>query len=180
MTLTRAFPTDLQIRADGRTVYGIAVPYDQPTDIRENGHRFSEVFRRGSFARTIAERAQKIKLLLNHDRLRLPVGRAELLREDAAGLYAEFRVSQTSDGDEALTLASDGTLDAFSIGFESVRDAWSKDRKSVERLEAKLREVSLVGFPAYSGALIGGVRADLPFLSQEAAKARLRLLTKES
>jgi HK97 family phage prohead protease len=181
MTLLRAFQTDFEVRADGRTVYGIAVPYDQAAEIREyNGARFTEIFRRGAFARTIAERASRIKLLLNHNRQALPVGRADVLREDGQGLYAEFRVSSTEAGDEALTLASDGTLDAFSIGFEPVRDNWSKDRKNVERLEAKLLEVSLVAVPAYQGALVGGVRADFPFLSQEAAKARLRLLTKES
>jgi HK97 family phage prohead protease len=180
MTLLRAFQTDFEVRADGRTIFGLAVPYNEAADIRErNGTRFMETFRRGAFSRTITERASKVKLLLNHNRQALPVGRAETLREDPQGLYAEFRVSKTEAGDEALTLAADGTLDAFSIGFEPVRDQWSKDRRSVERLEAKLMEVSLVAFPAYQGALVGGVRADAPFLSQEAARARLRLLTKE-
>ncbi len=38
--------TDLRIRGgDGRTISGIAVPYDEPTEIFEAGGRYTEVFR---------------------------------------------------------------------------------------------------------------------------------------
>ena len=54
--LCRASPVDLELRGDGRTVVGIAMPFDQPTEIREDGQTYTEVFRRGSFTKTIAER----------------------------------------------------------------------------------------------------------------------------
>lgn len=159
--INRAFHADLEVRGDGRTVVGIAVPFDAPAGIRDHSGEYVEVFRRGSFARTIAERGDRVKFLAQHDRRTLPLGRAQTLREDASGLYGEFRVSKTQHGDEALELIRDGALDAFSIGFRPVRDKWNNDRSMVERTEARLDEVSAVAFPAYDGALIAGVRSGL-------------------
>lgn len=160
-TLTRSFSTDLEVRgADGRTIVGIAVPFDVPAWI-DTLHAH-EVFRMGAFARTIAERADRVKLLAQHDTRSLPLGRATLLREDPAGLYLEGRVSRTTAGDEALELIRDGALDSFSIGFSPIAENWSRSGDLVERTEVALREVSVVAFPAYEGAAITAVRsADL-------------------
>lgn len=174
--LTRATPADLEIRGDGRTVVGIAVPFNAATPIQERGVRYIESFTRGSFAKSIAQRKVGVKFLAQHDRGSLPLGRAQLLREDAAGLYGEFRVSKTQAGDEALELIRDGALDAFSIGFSPIRDQWSPDRQSVVRVEARLHEVSAVSFPAYEGALIAGVRSLPETISVELARKRLQLL----
>jgi HK97 family phage prohead protease len=159
--LGRDYQADLEIRGDGRTVVGIAVPYDAPTPIRDHQGTYQEVFRRGAFAKTIQERASKVKLLAQHNRQNLPIGRPSLLREDATGLYMEARISATRDGDEILELVRDGVLDSFSVGFRPVQDRWNAARDFVERTEARLDEVSVVAFPAYDGALISGVRHDL-------------------
>ncbi|MBP7632268.1 MAG: HK97 family phage prohead protease [Acidimicrobiales bacterium] len=177
--LTRANPVDLEVRGDGRTVVGIAVPFDRSTPIRDASGSYDESFRRGAFARTIRERGDRVKFLAQHDRRSLPLGRAHMLREDAAGLYAEFRVSATTAGDEALELIRDGALDALSIGFRPIRDRWSADRSTVERLEVRLDEVSAVAFPAYSDALIAAVRSGLPTIPAEVARRRLALLTRK-
>lgn len=154
---------DLEIRGDGRTVYGLAVPYDQPAEIRDYQGSYTEVFRFGAFERTIAERGDRVKFLANHDRQKLPLGKALKLDEQPAGLVGEFRVSATPDGDAALELIRDGVLDSLSIGFKPVDtgDRWNTDRTLVERTEVALMEVSAVAFPAYDGALISGVRHDL-------------------
>lgn len=157
--INRAHQADLEVRGDGRTVVGIAVPYDAPTAIRDASGAYTEIFRRGAFAKTIIERGDRVKFLAQHDRRSMPLGKATLLREDAAGLYGEFRVSATAAGDEALELIKDGALDAFSVGFRPVKDRKNSDGTLVERLEAGLDEVSAVAFPAYDGALIAGVRA---------------------
>jgi HK97 family phage prohead protease len=171
--LSRAFgATDLEVRGDGRTLVGIAVPFDTPTWIGDLGAE--EVFRRGSFARTIRERADRVKILANHDRRSWPLGRATLLREDPTGLYLEARVSATAAGDEALELIRDGALDAFSVGFQSIDERWSRNGDLVERLEVALREVSVVAFPAYDDARIVAVRSATA--SEHASwRARLRL-----
>lgn len=156
--LRHDFRGDLEVRGDGRTVVGLAVPFDTPTVIREHGHVYDEVFRHGAFAQTIEKRADRVKFLLNHDRQALPLGRAVALREDTAGLVGEFRVSNTRAGDEALELIRDGALDGLSVGFVPVVDRGTPEGGFVERLEAKLIEVSGVAFPAYDGALIAAVR----------------------
>lgn len=152
------FAADLEVRGDGRNVYGLCVPYDSPTMIRENGTSYEEVFRMGAFARTIEERMSRVKFLVNHNRGALPLGPAQMLREDPAGLVGEFRVSKTAAGDEALELIRDGALDAFSVGFAPIVDRGTPTQGLVERIEAKLIEVSAVAFPAYDLATIGGVR----------------------
>ncbi|PBC57034.1 HK97 family phage prohead protease [Rhodococcus sp. ACPA1] len=173
---TSACDLDIRIPGDGRTVHGVCVPFDSPALINDRDGRYSETFTRGSFARTIRERgAGRVKFLALHDQRALPLGRATLLREDATGLYGEFRVSQTQSGDEALELVRDGALDAFSIGFEPVRNVWAKDMASVVRAEAKLLEVSVVAFPAFDGAAIAGVRHREPSLTIPNDIARRRL-----
>jgi HK97 family phage prohead protease len=159
MTLLHRFSqADLEVRGDGRTVYGLAVPFDTPTEIREHGRAYTELFRQGAFARTLNAGHDRIKLLVNHDRIgRLPIGKALTLREDRSGLVGEFRVSKTGDGDEALELVRDGVLDAFSVGFTPIQQ--NDTGTLVERTEVKLSEVSLVAFPAYTDAVVSGVRA---------------------
>jgi uncharacterized protein len=154
----RSSAADLEIRGDGRTVVGIAVPFGQPARIGgPNG--YAETFTHGSFTRTLTERGpERIKLLALHDDAALPLGRLSVAREDRSGLYIEGRVSQTQAGDEVLELVRDGALDAFSIGFVPVRDQWTQDRSAVTRQEVALREISIVAFPAFEGALISAVR----------------------
>ena len=56
-----------------------------------------------------------------------------------------------------LTLVRDGVLDSFSVAFRPVRDR--RENGVIVRAEASLSEVSLVGQPAYEGALVAGIRA---------------------
>jgi uncharacterized protein len=175
--LLRATPADLSIRGDhGRTVVGIAVPWDSPTEIRGEGRPYSEVWRRGSFSKSVAERANKVKTFAKHARGRLPIGRALLLRDDPVGLYSELRISATEAGDEVLELVRDGTLDGLSIGFSPIKDRWNTRRDVVERLEAALHEISVVDYPAFAGATITGVRGEQPRLSSTNALRRIQLL----
>lgn len=161
--LNRRFVADLSVRSDGegRTVSGICVPFDTPSLVSDGGPLYLEEFARGAFARTITERgAGAVKFLVQHDAQALPIGRAADLREDAAGLYGEFRVSRTAKGDEALELIRDGALDGLSIGFKPIAEAKGRSG-AVRRTEVKLREVSAVTFPAYDDARIAAVRGIL-------------------
>jgi Escherichia/Staphylococcus phage prohead protease len=167
---------------EGRTIHGLAVPYEQITDIRELDDRgqvvdYREKFTYGSFARSIRERGHKVRLLVGHDTRKLPVGRAVELREESNGLHAAFEVSDTSVGNDLLTLVRDGIADSFSIGFTPVRERWEGGVRI--HLEAMLREVSAVTFPAYPGAAIAGVRSQLT-IPKAVAERRLRLLELES
>jgi HK97 family phage prohead protease len=178
-TLHRAIPTELEVRGgDGRTVHGIVVPYDRPTDITEARGTYRERFARGAFNGQLADPAAigRVRLLSQHKRDTNPLGRAVELRDDTVGLVGAFRVSATQAGDEALELVRDGALDAFSIGFRPLGDEWNRDRTEVVRQRAQLHEVSLVTFPAYQDALVAGVRAGIRSVSPEDAARRFALL----
>lgn len=156
--LCRDFAADLEIRSDGtgRVIHGIVVPFGVSARVSDGGAPYMESFERGAFTKTLAERRSPVKLLSQHDH-RNPIGRAENMREDAAGLYGEFRVSNTSAANDQLELARDGVLDSFSVGFAPVNHV--KRGGTVVRTEVALREVSLVTFPAYEGAVVAGIRS---------------------
>ena len=153
----RSYVLDLERREEengGRTIYGIAVPYDKEQRIGKD----TEVFRKGAFAEVI-KAAHRVKLLRNH-KSESPIGRATLLRETDEGLYAEFKVSKTREGDDALELVKDGALDQLSIGFVPIKNRKREDGV-IERIKAHLAEVSLVTFGAYGDyAMVDGVRSD--------------------
>lgn len=166
---------------EGRTIHGIAVPYEQITTISERNERgqivdFREKFTYGSFARSIRERGHKVRLLIGHETRKLPVGQASDLHEERDGLHASFIVADTTDGNDLLTLVRDGVVDSFSIGFTAIRERWDGDVRV--HLEAGLREVSAVNWPAYPGAAIAGVRSEShsPVIPRSVAQARLSLL----
>jgi uncharacterized protein len=147
----RIAPVHLELRADGRTLVGTLVPYGQEARIG----KYTEKFVYGAFAD-----AEPVPLLAVHNHENLPLGLTRSLTETPSGLEAELRVSQTTAGDEALTLVRDGALSGLSIGFLPITDKWNAMRTVVERIKAKLVEVSLTSFPAYESARIMALRAD--------------------
>jgi HK97 family phage prohead protease len=154
------FP-DIQIsRAKGgqRIISGISVPFDTPTFIREFGYEYWEEIQRGAFAKSIAEAKSPFKLNMIHDRVRLPIGVALETREDAAGLYQEFKIAAVERGDEVLALLEDGVPLGLSIGAVGVKHNGDMATGRVWRTEVALKETSVVNEPAYPDARIMGVR----------------------
>lgn len=170
--LHRTFTPDIELlpRAkggDGRTVVGIAVPYDYPQPIPSEG--IVEQFARGAFNAQI-EAAHRIPYAREH----LPfggtlIGRVALLRDDAAGLYFEARISRTEKGDETLELIRDGALRDVSIGFREGQNRRLASSGHIERVTADLREIASVLEGAYGDA--AGVAAVRHV--EAAARARL-------
>ena len=150
---------DADTPGNGRGVYGIAVPFDTPASINDWQGTYRETFARGAFAKTIKEQGARIKLLAHHD-TRMLLGGAPHLVETDQGLEIEAQIARTRDGDDVLELIRAGALDSFSIGFSPVKggDKWNDDMNEVVRTAVRLHEVSLVPFPAYETALVGGTR----------------------
>jgi HK97 family phage prohead protease len=95
------------------------------------------------------------------------IGATKLLRDDAAGLYGEWRVSRTAMGDETLELVRDGALRELSVGFKERRNRMVADSGGpiTERIKADASEVAVVMAGAYGrqGAVMTGVRSlELP------------------
>jgi len=158
----RQYDATFEVRAegDGRTITGIAVPYDVEQRINPS---LVEVFRKGVF-RDVTRAANRVKLLFQH-KTDTPIGRATMLEERDGGLYGEFRISKTEAGDEALELIRDGVLSNLSVGFQPLKD--EKRGGVVNRIRAHLAEVSLVTFGAYGDA------ANIVAVRQEIEKPNL-------
>jgi uncharacterized protein len=155
----RVAPITLELREDGRTLAGLAMPYGTETRIG----RYTERFVYGAFADA---RPEDVPLLAVHDHESLPIGRALTLTETPAGLEAELRISQTRFGDDVLELVKDGAATGLSVGFVPVEDRWNRERTMVERVKARLMELSITAFPAYQDARIMAVRAGEPELTR--------------
>lgn len=156
--LYRSFAPDLEVKpgGDGRTVYGIAVPYGAPVRIDND---LVEQFARGAFNAQIRAPG-RVKFARDHVMLGgTLIGAASAMRDDAAGLYVEMRASHTPIGDETLELVKDGALDQLSIMFRE-RQNRRLAGGITERVKAHLAEVAVVMEGAYGElAMAAGVRS---------------------
>ena len=101
----------------------------------------------------------KIRLLSQHD-IKKPVGRmiaAEIREGD--GIYATFKLSRSSGGNDALIMAQEGLVTGLSIGAEILASKPSKDGHTVVS-SARLKEVSLVTVPAFASSEILEIAAE--------------------
>jgi len=171
--------SEVLLRADmaGRTIHGRIVPYGEVAEVNDGRGPYREQFAPGSLTRSIAERGHKLRLFVQHETRRLPIGKAVDLTERSDGVHGAFLVARTREGDDALELVDSGIVDGFSVGFAPIRER--REAGVTVRTEASLREVSLVHSPAYSGALVAGVRSANPRLSVELARRRLALIDKD-
>lgn len=149
------------VDTDQRTITGIAVPYNQEIAIANNTY---ERFQAGAI-----QTIEDVKLFWNHDE---PIGKVVEGRETDEGFEITAYISETPRGEEVLTLLRDGVLNKFSVGFIPVEN--ERDANVVVRTLVDLKEVSVVPFPAYSGANISEVREEVeidetaePLIEQE-------------
>jgi len=123
------------------------------------------VFERGSIA---IPDASKIKLLMQHDSTK-PVGRAMNFSDATDGIYASFKISGSTRGQDALVLAQENLVSGLSVGVDVTA---SKPMKGYLLVTAAvLKEVSLVESAAFSSAAVTDIAA---------AKAALEAATSNS
>jgi HK97 family phage prohead protease len=134
---------------DERTFEGYASTWD----LDQGG----DIIVKGAFAKTLMERASRVKVLYQHD---APIGKPVLMREDDIGLFVQGKVSKTQLGDEALELMRDGVIDQMSIGY-SIPTGKSEFNDQGIRIirELKLYEFSPVTFAMNDNAFITGVKS---------------------
>jgi len=100
----------------------------------------------------------KIKLLSQHD-LKKPIGRMTAAETRKDGIYATFKLSRSSGGNDALIMAQEGLVTGLSIGAEILESKPSKDGYTVVS-SARLKEVSLVTVPAFASSEILEIAAE--------------------
>lgn len=135
---------------DGRTITGLAVPFDTETEIIPG---FREKIARGAVNLDTMP-----ALFYRHSE---PIGVITAMSEQADGLMIEARVSDTALGRDAATLARDGAIKCLSIGFfeREYTDEITDDGATLRTQHSiDLREISLVPVPAYEDAKITAVR----------------------
>jgi HK97 family phage prohead protease/HK97 family phage major capsid protein len=142
---------DIELRLDDlaeRTVRGIAVPYNEGADI---GGQYVERFVPGAI-----DSVEDVKIFYGHDHKSLPVGLAISGRDTEAGYEVVAKISDTTLGNDVLTLMRDGVLNKFSVGFLPIEQ--TRDGNTVTRTKIALRELSVVNWPAFDNAIITDVR----------------------
>ena len=100
----------------------------------------------------------KIKLLSQHD-MKKPVGRMVTATVRRDGIYATFKLSRSTGGNDALVMAQEGLVSGLSIGAEIIASAPSRDGHTIVTA-AKLKEVSLVTEPAFKSAQVLEIAAE--------------------
>lgn len=148
--------------SQGRILTARALTYNTPYDVSDDGGRswYQEVWRAGVFTKSLTQRAGKIPMLITHDRRAMPIGATIGAVDDPGAFIFRAKVSNTQAGDEALELINDGALTGISVGAVSLKDREVK-RGVVERIEAKLAEISLTPFAQMADGQVLAVRADI-------------------
>ena len=152
------FSADIEASETRRIIAGKIVPFDNEIGNTSVG---KVIFQAGSI--DIPE-PSKVKLLLEHDP-KSPIGKMKSVTEDNSGIYAEFKVSNTTRGTDALIEASDNLRSGLSVGVEVVKGSNKDGIYYVQA--AKLKEVSLVQAAAFASAEVTSVAASEDAASTE-------------
>jgi HK97 family phage prohead protease len=144
------FSADLEASESRRIIAGKIVPFENEIGNTSAG---KVIFEKGSIE---IEDVKAVKLLLEHDP-KQPIGRMKNVSEDGSGIYAEFKISNTTRGTDSLIEASENLRSGLSVGVEVVK---GKNVNGIYRVSAaKLMEVSLVQAAAFQSASVVSVAA---------------------
>ena len=133
-----------------RTIQGVAVPYNTDANASTGPVRF--------LPGSLRTDGPAPKLLMHHDST-LPVGLVTERVDTPEAMLFSARISDTTAGNEALTLALDGVIDGVSVGI--IATDFTFDKGVLVVAAADWRELSMTPFPAFSAAAITDVAAHL-------------------
>ena len=136
-----------------RSISGVAVTYDETATVND-GTKVR--FLQGSLPVT----GRDPKLYMQHDSNQI-VGKVVERVDTAEGMLFTAKISATRLGDEALTLANDGVIDAVSVGVTPTKFSYDEDGVMIVEA-ANWSELSLVSEGAFAGAVITDVAASAP------------------
>jgi len=144
------FSADLEASESRRIIAGKIAPYGDEIGNTSVG---KVIFEANSIQ---IDDPKNVKLLLEHDPKK-PIGRMKNVTEDSNGIFAEFKVSNTTRGTDSLIEASENLRSGLSVGVEVIK---GKNKDGVYRVSAaRLIEVSLVQAAAFKSAEVTSVAA---------------------
>jgi len=158
----RTYAVELEA-GDGRTVDVRIAPYGER--IRANdglgglpaGMVYEEEILPGAFDHQV-NAAHRVLANVEHEQgIGGVVGRGLALRSASDGFYGSFRMLDTPAGDTALELVREKALGGVSMEARFVKSIRTAEGV-VQRVKANLRNIALCRDPAYSGALVLGLR----------------------
>lgn len=116
----------------------------------------NDIIMQGAFAETLRDDSKRVKMLWQHMSHK-PIGKPIEMRETSQGLYVKGLVSKIQLGEDYLTLASEGIVDEFSIGY-SVKDfEMEGDIRKIKSL--KLWEFSPVTWGMNENTVLLGIKS---------------------
>lgn len=143
--------------AEGMTLVGTPIVYEQPTIIHDPAGEFTEIIRRGALD---GADLSDVRLFYNHDINRVPLARTPrtmTLEITPAGLSMTARLPDTQEARSVHTAVERGDLTGMSFAFKVPKggdhyDAATRTREII-KIE-KVLECSVVPFPAYEQASV--------------------------
>jgi HK97 family phage prohead protease len=165
-TEQRGWAKGVEIReasaSSGVRVVGYASTYDQPYPIwgGPEAGGFNETIAPGAFDKSVRERKDDVRFLINHEgsALARTVAGTMTLTADDFGLLVDAELDRGNPDVVALESSMRrGDMDQMSFAFEVLRQEWSPDWSERRILEVRLFDVSVVTYPAndQTMALIG-------------------------
>lgn len=101
------------------------------------------------------------KMFWSHNPYELPVGAWRSMVEDSKGLLMGGVLSKTTMGQDIEILAKDGALDSFSIGYETIKEQWNRDKGCNDLIDIHIKEVSWVNFACNEQSLLQEMKSAL-------------------
>jgi HK97 family phage prohead protease len=158
---------EVHIDERGRFLHAVALPYNEIVFMISPGKRGERIAHREMFDEQSLQDIGALygtPILLNHDEGR-PIGRILSSRSTERGLEIEGELlGSTEELDSVRSKAGGGVLARMSIGFipNQKADEWQKPDTATGlplciRRQARIKEASLVVWPAYDGAKVLGI-----------------------
>ena len=123
-----------------------------------NEDDYSDIIEKGAFNKTLTGKLPKLLYQHSWD---YPIGSITKAYEDNTGLYVEGKINlNVEKGKEAYELLMAKNIDGLSIGYQTVKFRYDTEKEIRYLEEVKLREVSIVTFPANERATLISIKQE--------------------
>lgn len=167
---------------DGSTLEGYAAVFDSPTSINSWEGRFTEIIRKGAFARSVRANPRPI-MQFDHGQHpyigSIPIGAIEELREDEKGLFVRAKLHSGEFFAPVREAIASGSITGMSFKFTIPDGGVTVKRGDTEThiiTDVDLHELGPVVWPAYKETSVGVRMSELAEILRTDETARHELI----